>query len=126
MEKPTVEGIKVHLIEDDFMHTEYEDKFLINPGHLENMRKLYTHVLGSDNLENIRLLVEFKGSIEISHDVSERYLTDRIRVKKGEALVSNNARTLEFLNGASAIMGRTHPVKVFDTVEEAKVWLLSL
>lgn len=127
MNLSNIEGIKVRLIEPKFIHTQYCDNYVLNAVHLENMRILYTEILdGQDDLSDIKLMVEFEGSIEISHDISERYLADRIRPKKGEALVSNNPRTLEFLKGASALMGQSHPVKVFTTVEEAKIWLESI
>ena len=126
MKEITVHGITIQLIKENWMMTTYQENSLINAGILEELRDAYTALNGSDDLSNLRLIQVFKGGIDITRDIGERYITNRIRTKVGEALVTSDAKTLEYLNGASAVMGRTHPVRVFPSIEAATDWLESL
>ena len=123
MTKLTVDGATIHLLGDNFIHTVYEDNCLLNAAHLEKIRKAYSSLYGDEDLSQLRLLVEFKGEIDIPKDIGERYIGNRVRKKIAEALVSTNPRTREYLKGASALMSRTHQVRVFSDLEEAKNWL---
>ena len=121
-----VDNASIVKLDEHLIKTVYADKTLINASHLERIRECYTELNGSEDLSKLRLIIEFKGEIEFSRDISERYLFERVRPKVGEALVSENIKNHEYLNAASAIMKTSHPVEVFSTVEEAKDWLLSL
>jgi hypothetical protein len=122
----TVDTATVFVEDQNVFKTEYEPNTLINATHLENIRAAYTKLHKSEDLSALRLLIIFKGKIEISQDVSERYISSRIRKKTGEALVSSDPVTQEYLKAAGAIMNSVHPVRVFETESEARDWLESL
>lgn len=126
MSQKSLNGVTISVLKENWMITTYEDDCLLNATLLEDLREIYNELNGSEDLSNLRLIQVFKGSIQISRDIGERYLTNRIRTKVGEALVSDDSTTKEYLNGASAIMRQTHPVRVFDTLDEATAWLESL
>lgn len=118
-----VDDAEIFVLDTKFFHTIYRDDCIMNTPHLEKIRTAYTELNGSEDLSELKLIVEFQGKIEISQDVGERYINNKIRNKTGEALVSTNPRTKEFLTGASMIMNGDHPIRVFDSVPEAKEWL---
>lgn len=126
MKEVVIHGIRIQLLKKDWMLTTYERGSLINATILEDLREAYSDLNGSEDLSSLRLIQVFKGDFDFSRDVSERYLSHRIRPKIGEAFVAEDRKTLEFLNGASAVMSRTHPVEVFPSVDEATAWLESL
>ena len=126
MKPKIIDGVKVSKIADHLIKTVYPKNSLINVTLLEQMREVYTEIYGDEDLSKLKLLVIFPGDIDISIDLSERYLNGRVRKKTGEALVANNAKAREYLKGASALMKHNHPVKVFDSEEEALKWLNSL
>lgn len=121
-----VDCATIEVVSKDLMRTSYCDGCLINSHHLEKIRLAYTELNNDEDLSNLKLLVFFEGSIEISRDIGERYITGRVRQKTGEALVSSNEKTREYLKAASAVMQSSHPVLVFETEAEALSWLNDL
>jgi 6-phosphogluconate dehydrogenase len=121
-----VDGATILLEEDNLIKTIYENNCLINSTHLEKIRSAYTDLFSNEDLSDLKLLLIFEGDIEFAKDVSERYFNGRIRRKIGEALVSELPAVRETLFAASAIMGITHPVRVFESEIEAREWLESL
>jgi hypothetical protein len=126
MNQLTIKGVTVEIIKENWILTTFEANCLLNSTILEDLRIIYTDLHGDEDLSNLRLLQIFEGSIEVSRDIGERYLTNRIRPKTGEAMVASNAVAREYLMGASVIMGKNHPVQVFENQEEAQKWLESL
>ncbi|MCB9224112.1 MAG: hypothetical protein H6582_08060 [Crocinitomicaceae bacterium] len=126
MNSTEVDGAFIAVEENNLIKTTYPNNCLINSHHLERIRKAYTDLFDSEDLSDLKLLVIFNGKIEFSKDVSERYFNGRIRKKIGEALVSHDANVREYLYAASAIMGITHPVRVFESELDARDWLHSL
>ncbi|MEX1003143.1 MAG: hypothetical protein WDZ35_13580 [Crocinitomicaceae bacterium] len=126
MPKINLDEIKIDQLSDDLIKTTYPPDFLLNATRLEEIREIYTEMCGSEDVSHLKLLVIFNGKIAVSQDIGERYLNGRIRKKQGEALVSACKETREYLNGASALMKKTHPVKVFETEKEATDWLNTL
>ncbi|MEO9533173.1 MAG: hypothetical protein ABJG68_09565 [Crocinitomicaceae bacterium] len=121
-----IDGAEIKILDQSLIKTTYSDNSIINATHLESMRSEYTKISGGEDMSQVRLLVVFEGGIEVSRDVGERYLTERVRPKIGEALVAKNPITAEYLKGASAVMKTSHPVRFFSDEETAKDWLLSL
>lgn len=119
----TTDGAEITALEKDLIHTVYPNKCLLNAHHLERIRKVYSEIHGSEDLSELKLIVEFKGEIDISRDISESYLSTRVRPKICEALVSNDPRTFEYLRGAGALMAKHHPVQAFMSFDEAKKWV---
>lgn len=121
-----VDGATIEVVSDSLFRTTYNDNCLINSQHLERIRLAYTELNGNEDLSQLRLLVVFEGDLEISRDIGERYINGRVRQKIGEALVSANEKTREYLKAASAVMQSSHPVLVFETDTEALAWLNDL
>ncbi|UKN02226.1 hypothetical protein K6119_01675 [Paracrocinitomix mangrovi] len=117
------DSAEISLLEKNLIHTVYEDNCLLNNKHLEDIRDVYTKLHGHEDLKDLKLLVEFKGDINISKNLSEGGIFRRIRRKTAEAFVSPSAQTREYLKGAKAIILTEHPIEVFDTVGEAMKWL---
>jgi len=111
---------------NDFFRTYYCDGCVVNANHLESVRAAYTEMNGSEDLSNLKLLVIFEGTLDISQDVGQRYIDSRIRNKKGEAFVSANEGTQQYLRAATAVISSEHPVQVFSEIEAAEKWLNSL
>jgi len=117
---------KVELIQKGLIKTTYKDGALVNVNHLEEIRRVYSDIAGTDDLKDIRLLVVFDGDIEMSRDVADRYLVaDRHRTKVAEAFVVKTEAAKEYVNAATAILSGKHPIKVFENEETALNWLLS-
>ena len=121
-----VDCATIEVVSDSLIRTSYSDNCLINAHHLEKIRGAYTDLNGDEDLSNLRLLVVFEGELEISRDIGERYINGRVRQKTGEALVSANLKTREYLKAASAVMQSSHPVMVFETETSALEWLNEL
>lgn len=121
-----IDGATIRVVSDSLIRTSYDEKCLINATHLEKIRKAYTDLSGNEDLSSLKLLVVFDGEIEISRDIGERYINGRVRKKTGEALVSSNIKTREYLKAASAVMQSSHPVMVFESEELATDWLNGL
>jgi hypothetical protein len=117
---------KIYRESENFFRTRYCDGCVVNANHLEAIRIAYTEIAGSEDLSQLRLLVIFEGDLDISQDVGQRYIDSRIRPKKGEAFVSSNEKTRQYLNAATAVISSGHPVKVFSEVGEAEEWLGNL
>ena len=126
MEYTEVGCARIYKLEDNFLRTMYCDGCVVNATHLESIRQAYTKICGTEDLSKLKLLVIFEGELEISQDVGERYIDSRIRYKAGEAFVSDNPATRQYLNAATAVIKSNHPVKVFSEVNEAKDWLTAL
>ena len=126
MTDKSLNGVTITPLKKDWMITTFEDNCLLNAQLLEQLRDLYNELNGSEDLTRLRLIQVFEGRIQVTRDIGERYLTSRIRTKIGEALVTTHPNTKQYLSGASAIMRRTHPVRVFETIDEAKSWLENL
>lgn len=121
-----VDCATIEVVSKSLIRTSYCDNCLINAAHLEKIRGAYSELNGDEDLSNLRLLVVFEGEIEISRDIGQRYINGRVRPKTGEALVSSNLKTREYLKAASAVMQSSHPVLVFETEKEAINWLNEL
>jgi hypothetical protein len=121
-----IKGADTTLLEKGLVKTTYADACIINANSLESIRTQYTLLAGGEDLSSIRLLIVFEGRINVSRDIGQRYLTERVRPKIGEAFVATNGQTAEYLKGASAVMKTSHPVRFFENEGDAKNWLLSL
>ena len=121
-----VDGASIDVEDNNLIKTTYPPNCLINSNHLEKIRKVYTDLFDNEDLSDLKLLLIFEGKIEFSKDISERYFNGRVRKKIGEALVSSDPAVREYLYAASAIMGITHPVRVFESELDARNWLHSL
>lgn len=121
-----IKGVKITVLENGLLKTTYADSCVINANYLEDIRSEYTRLAGGEDLSQTKLLIVFEGTMDVSRDIGERYLTERVRPKIGEALVAKNKQTAEYLKGASAVMKTSHPVQFFDNEEDAENWLLSL
>jgi len=121
-----VDNAEISILGNNFLRTHYKDKALLNAIHLEKIREKYTEIMESEDLSNLKLMVVFDGEIEISRDIAERYISDRVRPKIGEALVAKSNKTLEYINAAAAIMRGSHPVEIFTSESDANNWLKNL
>ena len=121
-----VDNAHISIIEKNYLKTTYKNKALLNAKHLEKIRGKYSEILHNEDISHLRLILIFEGDIEVSRDIGERYLVERVRPKIGEALVAQNPKTLEYLRAASAVMSKSHPVKSFSNEEEADAWLKNL
>ena len=121
-----IDQAKISILGKNILKTVYKKGSIFNSLHLEKIRKAYTTLHGNEDLKDLLLLVVFEGDIDISQDVGETYLTSRIRIKKGEAFVSKNERTREFLNAAAAYIPTNHPIGVFADEKEGLDWLKTL
>jgi hypothetical protein len=121
-----VDNAEITIVGKNFLRTCYKNKALMNASHLEKIREQYSEIMESEDLSQLRLMIVFEGGIEISRDVGERYLTDRVRPKTGEALVAKDPKTLEYINAAAAVMGGSHPVEIFTSESDANNWLKNL
>ncbi|MFT4602048.1 MAG: hypothetical protein ACI857_002234 [Arenicella sp.] len=121
-----VDNAEISIIGKNFLRTCYREKALLNPLHLEKTRDKYSAILETEDLSELRLMVVFEGEIEISRDIGERYLTERVRPKIGEALVAKSPKTLEYIKAAAAVMSGTHPVEIFTSESDANNWLKNL
>lgn len=121
-----VDGATIDVEDNNLIRTTYQNGCLINYHHLEKIRDAYTELFSNEDLSDLKLLVVFEGNIEFAKDVSERYFNGRIRKKIGEALVSPDSMVRETLYAASAVMGISHPVRVFESELDARNWLNSL
>lgn len=126
MEYTEVGCARIYKIGENFLRTVYCDGCVVNATQLESIRQAYTNICGSEDLSKLKLLVVFEGAIDISQDVGQRYIDSRIRFKAGEAFVSDNEATLQYLKAATAVIKSEHPIKVFSEVNEAEDWLSSL
>ena len=120
------DGAKTTVLDQNLLKTTYSDGCIINAALLENIRSEYTRISGNKNLDQLKLMLVFEGGIQVSRDVGQRYLVERIRPKIGEALVASNPQTAEYLKAATAVMKSSHPVQFFENEDDAKNWLLSL
>jgi len=120
------DGAKTTVLDQNLLKTTYSDGCIINAALLENIRSEYTRISGNKNLDQLKLMLVFEGGIQVSRDVGQRYLVERIRPKIGEALVASNPQTAEYLKAATAVMTSSPPVQFFENEDYAKNWLLSL
>ena len=121
-----VDNAEISILGKNFVRTYYKDKALLNPSHLEKIREVYTDIMETEDLSQLKLMVVFDGEIDISRDIAERYLANRVRLKTGEALVARSSKTLEYINAAAALMKGQHPVEIFTSESDANNWLKNL
>ena len=121
-----VDSASIYKLEENLIKTVYYEDSIINAKHLEKLREAYTEIIGSEDISQLRLLIVFEAGIEISRDIGERYLINRIRPKIGEALVATQPKTVEYLNAARVLMNTPHSMEVFSDEDKALEWLKEL
>lgn len=121
-----IDDARIQILGNNTIKTIYKDRALINTLHLEKIRKAYTTLHGNDDLSELKLLIIFEGDIEFNHDVSHSYLATRYRNKTGEALVTKQKKTSEYLNAVIQLVNTKHKIQVFSNEEDALEWIKSL